>query len=302
MALEADRLGLELVSTLDDPASGASAVEESWLSWVPAERAAAVVSLATGRTPADWDRVFNLADRIDRSDPARADLAPLRVRLNLLAAASGARLEADLWPHLRGLTLGLLVDSARPGLPGPALLCLHLDQEGAARRLLDEVLPRLATLREGRRLTAPAPGSSAPTLDPSRARSLGRIAGRPLEALARGTTVVIGWGDGALAASQQAAGRPDAVRAWLFPEGAEAGRPRPSRIGVIWPGRLSLPVAGLDGPSPLSSALAAGPPIVWRGWSDGKQARDVVQWGGLDGLVRRFLASIPPASRQVPWG
>ena len=58
-----------------------------------------------------WDGVFALADRVDRADPARANLAPLRTRINLLASAVGARLEADFWPHLRGVTVAWLANS-----------------------------------------------------------------------------------------------------------------------------------------------------------------------------------------------
>ena len=73
------------------------------------------ISLAFEPGQAYWDSAFALADRVEKTDPARAELAPLRARINLLAGAAGARLEADLWPHLRGLTTGLLGEPTRPG-------------------------------------------------------------------------------------------------------------------------------------------------------------------------------------------
>ena len=119
------------------------------MSWIPADEAAAFASIALGRGPAYWDVLFAAADRVDRDDPARANLAPLRTRVNLLAAAAGARLEADLWPHLRGMTFALLVDPRGPSRPERALIALHIDEETAARRIADEVLPRLAGLAGG---------------------------------------------------------------------------------------------------------------------------------------------------------
>jgi hypothetical protein len=305
LALVDDRLGVELSSVLDAasvtrPAEQCSAIDEAWLTWIPEGLAAAAVSIATGPAPADWDRLFALADRVDRADPSRAQLAPLRVRINLLAAASGARLEADLWPHLRGLTCGVLVDPARPGMPGTLLLCLHLDREVSARRILDETLPRLAALGEGRRPTTPGPGPPAPAMEPFRPRRLGRLAGRPLEALARGSTVVIGWGEGALATSLQAADRPEtSVRRWLLSGHPQPGRPRPDRVGLLWPGRLSLPMAGMDGSTPVARVLAEGSPIIWSGWSAGEHAHDRVQWGELRELIVRLLATIPLEPRQM---
>lgn len=56
---------------------------------------------------------------------------------------------------------------------------------------------------------------------------------------------------------------------------------------------MRLPVKGFDGPTPLASSLAEGPPIVWTGGNGDGLARDHIRWYDLHGLVRRFLASIP---------
>ena len=75
------------------------------------------MSLAFEPSAVFWDSAFTLADRIERADAARAELAPLRVHINLLAGTAGVRPEVDLWPHLTGVTACLLGDSERPGRP-----------------------------------------------------------------------------------------------------------------------------------------------------------------------------------------
>ena len=138
LGLSGDRLGLDVTSVLAPrskrPAENQaiSSIDLDWLKWVPGGDLVAVVSVATGQGAAYWDEAFAVADRVDRADPVRADLAPLRTRLNLLATAVGTKLEADLWPHLRGLTVGLLADAATPSRP-TALLALHMDQDASAR-------------------------------------------------------------------------------------------------------------------------------------------------------------------------
>jgi len=242
-------------------------------------------------------RRVTAVDRVDRADPSRADLAPLRVRINLFAIATGAKLEADLWPHLRGVTFGVLAEPRPSGMPVSALLCLHLDTEDAALRVLDQLMPRLV----GRLGTSAA---KKPTgVDPSErpqdrgaVRAFGSFSGRPLEAIVRGSTVLVGWGKGALDAALSSADLPtESVRPCIFPEpekGEHQG-PRPDRVGLLWPGRLVLPMKGLDGVSPLSRSLADGPPVSWVGWTAGKHAHDRVRWGELDAAIRRFLRSIP---------
>src|SRR5262249_1071796 len=126
MALEGDVLGLELVTefvpgrVLPPDGTKIVAIDQDWLRWVPGKETVGFVTLAVRGSPAYWDFVFAVADRVDRVDPARAGLAPLRTRLNLLATAAGTRLEADLWPHLRGLTAALLANPDDPAQLGGA--------------------------------------------------------------------------------------------------------------------------------------------------------------------------------------
>ncbi len=157
-----DRVELEMASELESalppsPGAGNVTIDQEWLKWIPAGEAVAVASLAVGRGEGYWDAVFALADRIDRADPARAKLVPLRTRINLLASAVGARLEADLWPHLRGVTFGWLANLDQPDHLGRALLVLQMDEERAARQLAEDVLPRLVTLW-GKSKVATGPG------------------------------------------------------------------------------------------------------------------------------------------------
>jgi len=306
LGLVGDQVGLEITSELDPArpfapgSAGNLAIDTEWLKWIPAGEAVAVASLAAGRGAAYWERAFALADRVDRADPARANLAPLRTRINLLASAAGARLEADLWPHLRGVTVAWLANPDKPEQSGRAVAVLQMDEDRAAQHLVADVLPRLAALwRRAKVETRPgqpqppdavrvAAGVSAVT------RSLGRPGGRPLDAAARGRTVLVGWGDQALETMFRAADHPEqSVMPLIGAAGAGPAREPLARLGAFWPGRMRLPVKGLDGPTPLVQCLAEGPPIVWTGWNLDGNARDRVRWHDLHGLVRRFLAAIP---------
>jgi hypothetical protein len=303
LGLSGDRLGLEVTSVLAPrtkrPAENQaiSSVDLDWLKWVPGGDLVAVVSVATGQGAAYWDEAFAVADRVDRADPVRANLAPLRTRLNLLATAVGTQLEADLWPHLRGLTLGLLLDPLTPSQPA-ALLALHMDQEASSRHILVKVLPRLAVLWGGTKAIGKNkqtdPANALGEADLAAPRSLGRVSGRPLEAAVRGKTVLIGWGQGVLGAGLEASAHPEnsAVR-WFKAMSGETDKKLPDRVGAFWPGRMRLPVRGLDGPTPLARCLAEGPPILWTGWTKGDLAEDRLQYAELRPLVRRFLAAIP---------
>lgn len=286
LGLHDGRLALEVTSLIKEvnPVGPAAAqprrIDPGWLSWMPAQGAAAVICIATGARATYWDKVFAVADRVDRADPERANLAPLRTRLNLLATAAGARLELDLWPHLRGLTLGLLAKpNSSAGLQG-AFLALQLDQEGAARKLFDDTIPRLATLGRGMK----------PAANSTETRSLGKVSGRPLVVSVRGRTVLVAWSEGTLATILQVHEQPEQSVQALFASHLEKC---PDRLGAFWPGRICLPIKGLDGSTPLTQALAEGVPIVWTGWNEGELARDRVSWSELRSLVRRFLSRIP---------
>ncbi|WP_068410311.1 hypothetical protein [Planctomyces sp. SH-PL62] len=293
LSLRDDHLGLDLASRFDPARPTAllktPPIDPAWLAWMPSDSTQAAVALALGREPAFRDALFDVVDRIDRADPARAQLQPLRVRLNLLATVRGVRLEADLWPLLRGASLATFADPEKPGTTSGALLALHTDRSEDADSILRRVVLPLAPLF----------GGSRPANGPAEAvATLGRASGRPVEAVASGTTVLVGWGEGAVATALKSAQAPERSVAGLI--GGDESRPV-GRAGVFWPGRAGLPIPGGDDPaSPLAATLAESAPVVWRGGWEGGRAWDVIRWGDLRRSVARFLERVPQAPPEAP--
>jgi len=300
LALKGERLALEVTTLLDRdaraqrPAAIMAAVEPGWLEQVPSAGAMGVVSVAFEPSAAFWSSAFEVADRVERADPARADLAPLRGRLNLLAAAVGVRLEADLWPHLRGLTASIMRDGEQPGVPTGALLVLHVDAEGAAERLATDVLPRLGTLVTGKKRPEERPGVAAGAGD---AKKLGMVSGRALTVWRRGRDVLVAWGDDVCTACRDVTGRPERSVAPLCGGWAREGKRAPQRVGAVWPARCWSPARGPAAASPAWRTLAEGAPVVWWGWNEATTAFDTVHCSGLRERVHRFLDQVP-ACRQ----
>jgi len=257
---------------------GGPSLDPRWFDAMPASMTAVAVAVALDPRPEAWDSAFAAADRLERTDPARAGVAPLRTRLNLLAAAAGVRPEVDLWPHLRGVSCCLLAD--RSGGVEGAMLALHTDDPAASLRLADPFITRVARFVTG------ATGPNEPR--PDGVRRLGQVAGRPLTLARRGATVLIGWGATAL---------PACLDAWEHPERSASevirsgwGPIPPQRAGAFWPGRVrGLAPAG----TPVALALAETPPVLWTGRTEGAVTRDILRWDDLSGLVRRFLEHLP---------
>ena len=268
LTLVDDTLSVEIRSRGGGVKGARSPVEPGWLDAVPASGVLAAWAVAVDPEPGALARAFAAVDAFERADPARAGVAPARTRLNLLAAAARVRPEADVWPHLRGVSGGVFADG---GVVAGALLAVHLDDEAAARRFASEILPRLAAA-----YAAPAGDASRP---------LGKVHGRPLSAATRGRSVLVAWGEGVLDRSLDALDHPGrsaaaAVRsAW--------GATPPARAGAFWP--RALTPAG----STPAKALADAPPLVWEGRDDGGDTRDLLRWPGLRGLVRRWLDDLP---------
>jgi hypothetical protein len=302
VALKDDNLRLDVSTLLARTApSGPSSpvVDRGWLTWVPARDAMGAVSLAFESGAAFWDSAFALADRIERADPSRRDVASLRTRFNLLATAAGARPEIDLWPHLKGLTACVMADPIQPGRPGGALVVLHTDSDASAERLTIDVLPRLSALLTGKTPTGEKPGAeplrkTAPG-EPAggaagvKASQLGTVGGRSLLVFWRSRDVVIAWGDGALSASIAAAGKPDRSIAPLCTDWEQQAKSPPQRLGVIWPARCWPPGRGVDTTTSAGKALTQDPPAVWWGWTGPDVAHDSVHFSGLRQRVHQFL-------------
>lgn len=274
--LEGETVSVEVRTTLRGPAARPLALDPAWLDAVPPAGLAAVACLALEPDGAGIDRWFAVADRVEKADPAFAKTAPLRVRLNLLAAAARVRPDVDLWPSLRGLTAAYLVDTR--GHTRGALVGLHTAAPESAVRIAREVLPRLAATY----LKANVPVQKEADV------SLGMLAGRPLRARAVGSSVWVAWGGGVL---------DEAVRANRQPTGEVVAALRPAwgngipqRTMAFWPGRLGQVVA--NGPA-LAAAFSGAPPVVWTGRTEGTIAVDALRWGDLASTVRRGLDALP---------
>lgn len=291
VCLKDGTLALDVVSAIDgsakprpdEPASDPAAVDAKWLDSLPSTGVMAFVSMAVDPRASAWDRAFALADRVERVDPARARVSPLRVRLNLIATAAGLKLEADLLPHVRGVSLALVGQADRPGRVGGALIVLHLDDPEVARRVVRDASARIAAVLGGQ-VAAVAGGSGGP---------------RAVVVRASGNDIRLAWGTARAAAASDdppPAGQSmaDVCRGW-----SAEGHPMPWRVGAFWPGRLWQPPAGATAAWPDGSlvTLADDPPAVWWGWDEPGGTHDQIRWRGLDQRVRRLLATLPAPAR-----
>ena len=245
--LEGETLTIAISARFAAASPGAATtIDPAWLEWLPASGTVAAASVALDPGARAWDAAFALADRVERADPARDRVAPLRTRLNLLATAAGVRPEVDLWPKLRGLSGSILVDSS--GNVAGALLVLHAADPPAADRIATRVLPRLvASYLKGQEPADPADG----------VQRLARLSGRPLEVTRRHATVLIGWGESALAAGLGAKASPErsaaaTLRASWSPTPPRRAAPSgPVGSGPSRPPTLPCASAGRGPPDPL---------------------------------------------------
>jgi hypothetical protein len=296
LALKGDRLGLEVTTQLDQDARArmqagrGATVEPEWLERVPSAGAMAVASIAFEPGAEFWTWMFGVADRVDRADPARAELAPLRGRINLLAAAAGVSLEADLWPHLRGFTAAIMGAEQRPGVPNGALLVLHSDSQAAAARLATEVVPRLSTLLTGRKGIEQRPGAASSA---GAVQRLGNVGGRELTIWMHGRDVFVAWGDETGAASRNVGGKAKSSVGPLCGDWARVGKRAPQRVAAVWPARCWAPAGRVAFASPAWRTLEEDPPVVWWGWNEGTIALDSIQCSGLRQRIHRFLDQVP---------
>lgn len=247
---------LDVSSQFQGRKSADHSINLSYMESIPTAGAMVAASIAVDPDPSGWDRAFALADRVERVDPARAGVAPLRTRLNLLAIGSGIRWESELRPHLRGISVCVLGTPERAGEMSGMLLVLHLDDAATAASVA-----RRASFR----------------------RSSLAIEARDLE-------IRIGWGE---AARRWVVERPeprDSLSAVFQRRDPTEPDRAPARVGAAWPGRIRRPTGAI---AEAGRTLADDPPIVWRGWDLDGQTRDVVRWDGLGGRVRRFLAAMP---------
>jgi hypothetical protein len=275
-SLENETLLVELRGKRNGPALPSPAIRADWFDFVPAALTAAVASFALDARPEALERAFAAADRIERADPARSGVAPLRTRLNLIALTAKVQPEVDLWPLLRGVTMLALADD-NGGLAGSVLL-IHASDDAAAARIERNVLRRAAAL------WATEQGKDDRNTD---RRPPVRLAGRALSWEQRGPTIAVGWGDGVVERCLDAKDHPERSAGRTLRERWPSA---PQRAGAFWPGRLS---AILPHGTPLARALADAPPIRWEGRTTAGGTHDVIRWPELRGLVHRFLKRLP---------
>jgi len=294
LMVQDDRLELRLgnegrardeVETRDDPnrpeAAGRT-IDPRWLDVVPVERASAAASVAVGPGGHAWNAAIEAIDRIERADPDRADAAPWAVRLALLSAARGVRLDRDLWPVLEGATAWTAISET--GAPEAIVVALHATDAVSARRARERVVARLVGGLEGA-------DEADDAADGRAGAPFGTLAGRPLSGLVVGSTLVIGWGDAAVSTAQAALeGREPGASALL--DGA-----RTHRWGAVWPGRWPT---GLEaGPSRLKAALWSSSPIVWIGPGPDRPHQDRIRWKDLKRSLQAVLEAITDAE-EIP--
>ncbi len=250
----------------------------------PNQRHLAIIAWAIDPSAAAWARTFALADRVERADPAHAEVAPLRTRINLLAMPLRIRPEVDLWPLLRGVVGSVMVD--RAGRLDGVVVMLQAVDEASADRISTAVLPRLAPALGLQPEPDAQPG---PDRVPAGVCHLGRYRDRSVTLERRGACVRLAWGEttGARAEVRPGPRLRDLVT-W------DDRQPLPQRFGAFWPSRLDLPAFRNVGETLARTLEDAGTePLVWTGRDGPSATQDLIRWSGLRSLIHRFLERVP---------
>jgi hypothetical protein len=255
VALGGETLVASIVSrTTSPPRRQLPAIDPKWFATAPTERTLLAFALAIDPDPSAWDSAFAIADRVEKADPTRAGVAPLRLRLSLIAGAAGLRPDVDLLPILTGISGAVTVDAA--GRPDGALVALHVKSAADAARLRDEVAPRVVRAMKGKATVADG-------------RLLVEIGGQSLAIAARGDTLRLSWGPHAPAVVPK-------VGTIEIGEGMTV-----SRYVALWPGRLA------------QVGLPEAAPIVWVGGRGAAEYRDKITWSGLRATIAAILDRLP---------
>jgi len=267
--IEGDTFKVTTTSELRKAAFTGS-IDPAWLDWIPASGVLAGVSLAIDASPTAWDARFAWADRVERVDPLKGQLAPLRTRLILLSIAAGIQPEVDLFPKIRGVTAYTASASPWVGRLNSLVLALHVADETSADRLATHLFPRLVAALSKQPVSVAREDGTIP---------LGTVSGREVVLRRSGSTLLFGWGvsslDSALAAKEDTARSAGTTLREL------GGKNPPQRLGVVWTDQLARPL--LNGASP----------VVWVGRNQEQALSDELTWSGLKGIVQRFLTRVP---------
>ncbi len=253
------------------------AVNPAWYDWTPRDRAFTIFAFGVDPSPKSWESLFALANRIEKVDPDRANVADLQLRLDLLARVSGINLQADLLGHLIGIS-GWVGSTDGKAIDNAALV-LHLDDGDVAERLANHLKP------------IPGAGSK-PAGEPDRPRWLGQVAGQALRVARSERAVIVSWGEGALEASLKARNDLDhssgpIIRKLKFDE------TKPMAGGVIWPERI--PGLGLKPATGGNEAYTVDLRSVFWKITSKDDLSLTVSFAVLDlkGIIRRFLNQLP---------
>ncbi len=214
--LEGETLRAEVhVRYATPPGFAKATIAPAWLDGIPTDGTLAAFAYALDPSPTAWNATFDVLDAVDRADPSRANLAPLRLRLNLLGSAAVIKPDVDLWPRLRGVSGFVTADAA--GKVDGVVLRLHATDEPSAKRLETLTLPRIARAALGLKPNDPA------------APAVLQVRGKPLAFGRTGQDVAIAWG-GAIAEHTAAApGSPLRLRPAPAPSGSPPSGPDGSR-------------------------------------------------------------------------
>jgi hypothetical protein len=287
-ALETDVLSVRFQTNLAGAAASCAPVRAEWLQPVP-DHAAGAFALALDRSGEVVSALYRLGDALQKPRAPGERPAPLRTRVNTLAAAAGLFPELELWPRLDGVSGWLAL--GRDKVVDSCAIFLHFHDTRSAEALAHRLTARAALL-----LKTTGPPQS--TLYPKRAGTLatGKVVatlhGRPVGILLRGATLAVTWGEGALA-STRASWQGETPRAFPEIEKVIAAR-RPQRLAAIWPGRL---LAGSRGTLRLAVETA---PILWSGTTNGAALDDWIEWSNLRATVKAVVDALPPLPGPEP--
>lgn len=242
-----DEFSIQTITTCKRPTEPGRAIDRTWLAWLPAD-ADAALSLVLYPEGDSWPSLFDAVDAYQRADPANANLAPSRLRLNLLLRAAGIQFERDVRPALLGVSIAIRSDT--PGIrlsrSSWIIVTLHLDDNTSAKRIVDGLSTNLA----------------------------GRFG---LEVDRRGRDVVIARGRPINRDRAGSAEQPEAnLAAFLVTLLQDEA---PSRIGYLQAGRLARQLTSIEIPESLEEAT----PIVWTG----RGSHDLIRSSNLRRLVQR---------------
>ncbi len=251
VALEDDRVVATVTTGLAAPINAKLAIEPDWLAIPSNTQLVAAFAFALDSSPAAWNSLFQVIDRVERVDPAYANVAPARLRLGLIFGRAKVRPDSDLYPVIQGVSGFVTGDK---GKAAGALVRIHVRDELAAKKLASETLPRLIIAF---RLGKSAPGEGGGFV----------INGKPLSIIANGRTVEVNWGSVEKANLEN---RPSWIKDSLTNPGV-------ARLVAFWPEQIA------------TIKVPAGEPVVWVGRNLDSQTRDEIRWTSLKSLVKTLV-------------